>query len=448
MTSLRAWWRARRARQKAALLLLPVAVVAVVFAVVLEQRSAPSVAERPAAEVRPEEPDLSRGLVVFDGCSLVDDAGVAPEDGMPARVMALLPAGLDMKNLGVGGQTTQMMAASAAIICVVCPPTPRFFMSRPAGSSAMTRAGMPSSGATPASSTREQPSKTTSPRLRSGSSSRTSAAGRSATERALRCSSTTAKTTATTATGNRSSAAFCQARLARHQALEDVIVEYYRQTAGEASPRDRRSARPPAALLDALALGDVRDERHLASALDGRGELALVAPAGAGDARRLDLASVADEAAQRGEVLVIDLVDLLFAEVAETPAGGVERTALLLVGSRPGFGARHALFLSRPLPRVGAACDSQGRACRDNGRGASPRCRLSEEKGRAADAASPPNRTRPPRTCVPAQRNPSPCRNSAGTQTCAGRPAEGRISRARPDPESAPRNAPGTRANR
>lgn len=113
MTSSRAWWRARRAWQKAALLLLPVAVAAVVLAVVLDTRSAPSVAERPAAEVRPEEPDLSRGLVVFDGCSLVDDAGVARDAGMPAQVMALLPGGLDMKNLGVGGQTTQMMAADA-----------------------------------------------------------------------------------------------------------------------------------------------------------------------------------------------------------------------------------------------------------------------------------------------------------------------------------------------
>lgn len=100
--------------QKAALLLLPVAVAVVVLAVALDQRSAPSVAERPAAEVRPEEPDLSRGLVVFDGCSLVDDAGVAPEDGMPAQVMALLTGGLDMESLGVGGQTTRMMAADAA----------------------------------------------------------------------------------------------------------------------------------------------------------------------------------------------------------------------------------------------------------------------------------------------------------------------------------------------
>ena len=110
-----AWWHARRAWQKAALLLLPVVVAALVLAVVLDPRGTPSVAERPAAEVRTKEPDLSRGLVVFDGCSLVDDAGLAPEDGMPAQVMALLPAGLDMKNLGVGGQTTPMMAADAAV---------------------------------------------------------------------------------------------------------------------------------------------------------------------------------------------------------------------------------------------------------------------------------------------------------------------------------------------
>ena len=114
MRSSRAWWQARRAWQKAALILLPVAVAAVALAVVLDQRGTSSVAERPAAEVRPGEPDLSRGLVVFDGCSLVDDAGVMPEDGMPAQVMGLLPGGLDMNNLGVGGQSTQMMAADAA----------------------------------------------------------------------------------------------------------------------------------------------------------------------------------------------------------------------------------------------------------------------------------------------------------------------------------------------
>lgn len=109
-----AWWRGARAWHKAALLVPAVAVSAIVVAVVVDSRSAPPVVERPAAEVRPGAPDLSRGLVVFDGCSLVDDAGVASADGMPAQVMALLPTGLDVANLGVGGQTTQMMAADAA----------------------------------------------------------------------------------------------------------------------------------------------------------------------------------------------------------------------------------------------------------------------------------------------------------------------------------------------
>jgi len=113
--SLTAWWRARRARQKAALVLAPLAVVAIALAVVLAPRGTTPVAERPATEVRPEEPDLSRGLIVFDGCSLVDDAGVEHDEGMPAQTMALLPDGLDWKNLGVGGQTTPMMAADAAV---------------------------------------------------------------------------------------------------------------------------------------------------------------------------------------------------------------------------------------------------------------------------------------------------------------------------------------------
>ena len=114
MTSSGSGRQARRTRQRAALFLVLVAVVAGAFVVVLDRVRTPPVVVRPAADLRSQEPSLSRGLVVFDGCSLVDDAGVAPEDGMPAQVMALLPAGLDMKNLGVGGQTTQMMAADAA----------------------------------------------------------------------------------------------------------------------------------------------------------------------------------------------------------------------------------------------------------------------------------------------------------------------------------------------
>ena len=64
----------------------------------------------------PAAPVLSadRGLVVFDGCSLVADAGVATADGMPEQVMSLLPSDLQLRNLGVAGQTTQQMAADAA----------------------------------------------------------------------------------------------------------------------------------------------------------------------------------------------------------------------------------------------------------------------------------------------------------------------------------------------
>ena len=59
-------------------------------------------------------PDADRGLIVFDGCSLVYDSGLAAADMMPDQTMALLPRELKMLNLGVPGQTTGMMAADAA----------------------------------------------------------------------------------------------------------------------------------------------------------------------------------------------------------------------------------------------------------------------------------------------------------------------------------------------
>jgi lysophospholipase L1-like esterase len=59
-------------------------------------------------------PGGGRGLIVFDGCSLVYDSGLAAADMMPDQTMALLPRGLEMRNLGVPGQTTGMMAADAA----------------------------------------------------------------------------------------------------------------------------------------------------------------------------------------------------------------------------------------------------------------------------------------------------------------------------------------------
>jgi hypothetical protein len=71
-----------------------------------------------------------------------------------------------------------------------------------------------------------------------------------------------------------------------------------------------------------------------------------MAPAGARDAWRLYFAAFADAAAQRDQILVIDLDDLVLAEVTIATPGRVERTAPLSVGTRFAFGARHDVFLS------------------------------------------------------------------------------------------------------
>jgi hypothetical protein len=64
------------------------------------------------------------------------------------------------------------------------------------------------------------------------------------------------------------------------------------------------------------ALGDVRQERHLARALDRLRDLNLVSPAGAGDAPAPDLPLLRDVAAELGDVLVVDVRDLVLAEEA------------------------------------------------------------------------------------------------------------------------------------
>jgi hypothetical protein len=62
---------------------------------------------------------------------------------------------------------------------------------------------------------------------------------------------------------------------------------------------------------------DVREEGDRASALDGMGQLALVARAAAGDATRNDLAALGDEAAKPPHVLVVDQVDLVRTELTD-----------------------------------------------------------------------------------------------------------------------------------
>src|SRR5512139_1918291 len=76
----------------------------------------------------------------------------------------------------------------------------------------------------------------------------------------------------------------------------------------------------------------VRQQREEARALDRRVELALVVRLRAGQAGRRDLAVLADEVAQRLDVLVVDLVDFLRGEAAEALA--LEQRILLVAATR------------------------------------------------------------------------------------------------------------------
>ena len=60
-------------------------------------------------------------------------------------------------------------------------------------------------------------------------------------------------------------------------------------------------------------LGNVRQQRELASPLDGRRDLALVPAAGACQAAATKLAAVRDEAAKGGDVTPVNMLDLVLA---------------------------------------------------------------------------------------------------------------------------------------
>src|SRR3954470_21835431 len=92
----------------------------------------------------------------------------------------------------------------------------------------------------------------------------------------------------------------------------------------------------PAALVPVLArVPHVREQRDLSRALDRRGDLVLVPAAGARDAARADLAAVRDELAERPDVLVVDLVDLVAAVLAGLAATGAGPTLLVTPARRP-----------------------------------------------------------------------------------------------------------------
>src|SRR4051794_16750763 len=91
----------------------------------------------------------------------------------------------------------------------------------------------------------------------------------------------------------------------------------------------------PALVARPARVAHVREQRDLTGPLDGGRDLVLVPAAGAGDAPRADLAAVADELAERRDVLVVDVLDLVAAVLVRLPATGARAALLVTPACRP-----------------------------------------------------------------------------------------------------------------
>src|SRR4051794_5676043 len=121
------------------------------------------------------------------------------------------------------------------------------------------------------------------------------------------------------------------------------------RTQGRRRASARRGPRTPACDgLQPSSVGHVGQESELAGALHRDRELLLVPAAGARDASRADLALLAHRAAQGAEVLVIDDVDLVAAELARL-APAPSPWTLLVTPARCLLPAT-CLCHARPLP--------------------------------------------------------------------------------------------------
>src|SRR5919107_1782448 len=89
----------------------------------------------------------------------------------------------------------------------------------------------------------------------------------------------------------------------------------------------------PSTSLRRIASGTASRPRRGRRGRRGRRDLVLVAPASAGDPPRADLAALGDEPAERADVLVVDVLDLVLAEQARlaAPSAGA---ALLVAPAR------------------------------------------------------------------------------------------------------------------
>ena len=114
-----------------------------------------------------------------------------------------------------------------------------------------------------------------------------------------------------------------------------------------------------------MAVGE-RQQREETRPLDRHAQLALVARARAGDARRHDLAVVVDEVAQDLDVLVVDLLDLLGREATDLLAleqrGLLDDTIVLNFAPAPSAEPLHLAFLigEEHFDRVRARFDADG----------------------------------------------------------------------------------------
>src|SRR5450759_5211725 len=106
-----------------------------------------------------------------------------------------------------------------------------------------------------------------------------------------------------------------------------------RPKGGAAAVNAAASAAPRTAR--ALLIGDVRQKREVARALDRGRQLALVEGGGTADTAREDLSALGDESREGLHVLEVDVADLLDRELADALAADEE---LLLDGFANGLG--------------------------------------------------------------------------------------------------------------
>src|ERR671923_645899 len=152
--------------------------------------------------------------------------------------------------------------------------------------------------------------------------------------------------------------------------------------------------------LGPQVLRGVRQERDVACALECRRQHSLVTRAGSGLSTRLDLRALREVAPEAVDLLVVDALRLVDAEVADLPAPSV---AVVVRRLAAGSGARHVLIGS-PSDQNGMSSTSISVPGADD-RGAAPRGFTAGGASSAASAYPPSSRGRRSRLTTRAKRS-------------------------------------------